>query len=184
MELTPIHRVVTGYSADGRSIVSAEGVPPTVLQVPEVPGTSIYEIWSTAVFPVPIDNGADPTVGSAALLPGKSGTCIRVVDMPPDDASGAPAAVASLHRTETVDYIVVLTGELTMILDDAEVRLRPGSVVVQRGTNHAWANRTGETCRVLFVMLDGQFEPALASILAPSAGGVPKAAPPMLDGNH
>ncbi|MDT1898668.1 cupin domain-containing protein, partial [Acinetobacter baumannii] len=68
--------------------------------------------------------------------------------------------------TESVDYGVVLHGALTLVLDDSEVALAPGDVVVQRGTNHAWANRSGAPCRMLFVLVDGQYDPALAEALA------------------
>ncbi len=71
-----------------------------------------------------------------------------------------------MHRTESVDYGVVIEGELTLVLDTGEVQLRPGSVVVQRGTNHAWANRSGAPCRMLFVLVDGRFD---ASLAAPAA---------------
>lgn len=67
-----------------------------------------------------------------------------------------------MHRTETVDYAVVLQGELTMLLDDSEVTLRAGDVAIQRGTNHAWVNRSDTKCRVLFVLIDGRFDPDLA----------------------
>ncbi|MDG5975253.1 cupin 2 domain-containing protein [Hydrogenophaga taeniospiralis CCUG 15921] len=71
-----------------------------------------------------------------------------------------------MHRTESVDYGIVIEGELTLVLDDSEVQLKPGSVVVQRGSNHAWANRSGQPCRVLFVLVDGAYEPSLAAALA------------------
>jgi naringenin degradation protein FdeH len=71
-----------------------------------------------------------------------------------------------MHRTETVDYGIVIEGEITLVLDDSEVLLGPGSVVVQRGTNHAWANRSGQPCRVLFVLVDGTYDPAIAATLA------------------
>jgi uncharacterized cupin superfamily protein len=71
-----------------------------------------------------------------------------------------------MHRTESVDYGVVIDGELTLVLDDTEVLLKPGSVVVQRGTNHAWANRSGKTCRMLFVLVHGRYEPGIAQALA------------------
>ena len=70
-----------------------------------------------------------------------------------------------MHRTESVDYGVVIEGTLTLVLDEGEVPLRPGSVVVQRGTNHAWANRSGAPCRMLFVLVDGRFD---ASVAAPA----------------
>jgi uncharacterized cupin superfamily protein len=65
-----------------------------------------------------------------------------------------------------VDYGIVIEGELTLVLDDSEVPLRAGSVVVQRGTNHAWANRSGRPCRMLFVLVDGRYDPAIAQALA------------------
>jgi uncharacterized cupin superfamily protein len=71
-----------------------------------------------------------------------------------------------MHRTESIDYGVVIEGEMTLVLDDSEVLLKPGSVVVQRGTNHAWANRSGRPCRMLFVLIDGRYEPGIAAALA------------------
>jgi uncharacterized cupin superfamily protein len=71
-----------------------------------------------------------------------------------------------MHRTESVDYGIVIEGEMTLVLDDSEVLLKPGSVVVQRGTNHAWANRSGKPCRMLFVLVDGRYEPSIAAALS------------------
>jgi uncharacterized cupin superfamily protein len=71
-----------------------------------------------------------------------------------------------MHRTETVDYGIVIDGELTLVLDDSEVQLKPRSVVVQRGTNHAWANRSGKPCRMLFILVDGRYDPAVAAAVA------------------
>jgi uncharacterized cupin superfamily protein len=67
-----------------------------------------------------------------------------------------------MHRTETIDYAIVLSGEITMLLDEGEVLLKAGDVLVQCGTNHAWSNRSGAPCIVAFVLLDGEFEPELA----------------------
>ena len=66
-----------------------------------------------------------------------------------------------MHRTESIDYGVVISGEMTLVLDRGEALLREGDVVVQRGTNHAWANRSGKPCRMLFVLVDGRFEPGI-----------------------
>lgn len=188
--LPPIHRVVTGHDAAGKAVVASAGPLPTVAEIAAIPGTVFHEVWSTAAAPAPVDNGADPSTGPLRLPPPARGTRIRFVDIPPDSAEllqGGAArmhaafsqigdAAAStvkhdsphplMHRTETVDYGVVIEGELTLVLDDSEVALRPGSVVVQRGTNHAWANRSGRPCRMLFVLIDGQYEPALAAALA------------------
>ena len=70
-----------------------------------------------------------------------------------------------MHRTQTVDYGIVMEGALTLVLDDSEVELKVGSVVIQRGTNHAWANRSGKVCRMLFILVDGVFDPAIAASL-------------------
>lgn len=190
MTLPPIHRVVTGHAADGRAVVAQQGPLPTVAEIQAIPGTVFHEVWATAGTPAPVDNGADPTTGPLRLPPPAQGTRIRFVDIPPDSAeflahgaarmadafaqigdvaastvkAGSPHPL--MHRTESVDYGVVIEGELTLVLDDSEVLLRPGSVVVQRGTNHAWANRSGRPCRMLFVLVDGRYEPGIAAALA------------------
>jgi len=71
-----------------------------------------------------------------------------------------------MHRTESVDYGIVIEGELTLIVDKDEAVLKPGSVVVQRGTNHAWANRSGKMCRILFILVGGQYDDQLAKAIA------------------
>ncbi|BBF84941.1 hypothetical protein DLM_1317 [Aquitalea magnusonii] len=190
MSFPPIHRVVTGHDAQGRSIVSSDGPLPTIVEVAAIPGTLFHEVWSTSTTPVCVDNGADPTLGALVLSPPEQGTRIRFVDIPPDTAeflasadskmheafSQIGEAAAStvqadsphplMHRTESVDYGIVIEGEMTLVLERGEVALKPGSVVVQRGTNHAWANRSGKPCRMLFVLVDGQYDPAIAAQLS------------------
>ena len=190
MSLPPIHRVVTGHDSSGKAIVTTQGALPTVVELAAIPGTVFHEVWSTAATPATVDNGADPTLGALKLPPPKHGTRIRFVDIPPDtpeflaqgaarmkdaftqigDAAASTVQAHSphplMHRTESVDYGVVIEGELTLVLDDSEVLLKAGSVVVQRGTNHAWANRSGKPCRMLFVLVDGAYEPAIAQAIA------------------
>lgn len=190
MTLPPIHRVVTGHDAEGRAIVASDGPLPTVVELQAIPGTVFHEVWATDATPARVDNGPDPTLGPLMLPPPAQGTRLRFVDIPPDTAdflakgaarmhaafgqigdAGASTVTADsphplMHRTESVDYGVVIAGELTLVLDDSEVLLRPGSVVVQRGSNHAWANRSGRVCRMLFVLVDGRYEPDLAAALA------------------
>ena len=190
MSLPPIHRVVTGHAPDGRSIVSLDGALPTVVELAAIPGTVFHEVWRTDGMPAPISHGdADPTAGALTLPPPAHGTRIRFVDIPPDtadflahgagrmhdafsqigDAHASTVNARSphplMHRTESVDYGVVIAGELTLVLDDSEVQLRPGSVVVQRGTNHAWANRSQAPCRMLFVLVGGRYDDALRNAL-------------------
>lgn len=190
MFFPPIHRVVTGHADDGRAVVVQNGPLPTVVNIAAIPGTVFHEVWSTSGTPAPVDNGADPSTGPLMLPPPRQGTRIRFVDIPPDTAeflaqgaqrmgeafaqigdTGASTVRADsphplMHRTESVDYGVVIDGELTLVLDEGEVLLRPGSVVVQRGTNHAWANRSGRPCRMLFVLVDGRYDAPIAAALA------------------
>jgi quercetin dioxygenase-like cupin family protein len=191
MTFPPIHRVVTGHDPNGDAVVTSEGPLPTVIELKAVPGTVFHEVWCTSATPPLIDNGPDPTMGPLMLPPPEHGTRIRFVDFPPDtqqlfssgtdevragfsEIGGAGASTVHtgaphplMHRTQTVDYGVVIEGELTLIVDKGEVNLKPGSVVVQRGTNHAWANRSGKPCRMLFVLVDAAYEAAIAQALAP-----------------
>lgn len=190
MSLSTIHRIVTGHDASGKSIVASRGPLPTVVEIAAAPGTLFHEVWTTAGSPALIDNAIDPTLQPIMLLPPKSGTHILFVDFPPDtpellargidaakkaftkigDAAVATAKSDSphplMHRTESLDYGIVIEGEINLVLDDSEVLVKAGSVVVQRGTNHAWSNRSGRVCRVVFVLLDGIYDPALAAVLA------------------
>ncbi len=190
MSFPDIHRVVTGHDAQGKAIVSSNGPLPNVVEIAAIPGTVFHEVWSTTGTPAPVDNGPDPTLAPLMLPPPKLGTRIRFVDIPPDTADylahgsarmhdafaqigdtkastvKADSPHPLMHRTESVDYGIVIDGEMTLVLDDSEVLLKQGSVVVQRGTNHAWANRSGRPCRMLFVLVDGAFEPSIADALA------------------
>lgn len=189
-----VQRVVTGHDARGRAVVSSDGPPATIVELNHIPGTVFYELWSTEAVPAPVDNGPDPTRGPLSLPPPPGGTRMRIVDIPPDtpeflargaermkavfaqigDASASTARADSphplMHRTETVDYGIVIEGEITLVLDEGERDLKSGDVVIQRGTNHAWANRSDRMCRIAFVLLDGVYDPAIAASLPVEAG--------------
>ncbi|TRL40792.1 cupin domain-containing protein [Rhizobium straminoryzae] len=189
-QFPPITRIITGHTKDGRSALSEVGPLPTVVELAAIPGTVFHEVWATGESPARVDNGPDPTTGPLVLPPPAGGTRIRFVDIPPDtedflqngsarmgdafeeigDRAASTVREHSphplMHRTESIDYGIVIDGEMTLILDDDEVLLKPGSVVIQRGTNHAWANRSGAPCRMLFVLVSGTYDPALAEQLA------------------
>jgi mannose-6-phosphate isomerase-like protein (cupin superfamily) len=190
MSFPDIYRVVTGHDENGNAIILENGPLNTVMDLEAVPGTKFHEVWNTSDAPAPITNAeTDPTQGSVVLPPMKAGTRIRFVDIPPDteefltqgkgkmkdmfskvgdeDASTVKedSPHPLMHRTESVDYGVVIEGELTLIVDNGEAILKPGSVVVQRGTNHAWANRSGKMCRILFILIGGQYDDQLANAL-------------------
>ena len=171
-------------------MVSLEGVPPTVVALAHIPGTVFHELWQTDRVPMTIDNGPDPTLGPLKLPPPAGGARIRIVDIPPDTpeflAQGAQRIADAfarigdrhastvqadsphplMHRTQTLDFGILIEGELTLVLDNEERHLLPGDVVVQRGTNHAWANRSDRPCRIAFVLLDGVYDPVIAAQLA------------------
>jgi hypothetical protein len=185
----PFRRIVTGHDAQGRAVIQEEGPPPRTQRVGGEHGPMFYEIWNTRETPVRLDRASgEPHEDGIILAPPKNGTRIRVLDIPPDgdnlkavtaeeakahfaeigagDASrhtgDATSRHAFMHRTETIDYGIVLEGEIVLIVDEGETTCRAGDIVVQRGTNHGWANRTDKICRIAFILIDGKFDPDLA----------------------
>ena len=161
---------------------------------PMRPGHVSNDIWKTGPLPYPLHAvHEDPTLGPRQIHPPKGGTIIRIAEIAPESdeirnmtpekarevfkAMGNEAASTMgrggrhpmMHRTETVDYAVVLEGEIHLLLDDSEVKLSAGDVVIQRGTNHAWSNRSGKPVRMLYVLIDGRFDPGLAAAFEASA---------------
>ncbi len=154
-------RVVTGHDERGVSVFASDGPVPVVRTAPD--GALFCEIWGTGAAPAPIGADApDPTVGALSVPPAPNGTKIRINEFP-------PGVVSPMHRTQSVDYGIVLSGEVVLVLDDSETVLRAGDVVVQRGTNHRWENRSAETARMAFILVDGEFT---AELLASLGGGV------------
>lgn len=156
-------RVVTGHDADGKSVLASDGPVPGTPFVPG--GTLFYQLWSTDAAPAPIGADApEPVAGPLSVPPPGHGTRIIINEMPP--GAGSP-----MHRTETVDYGIVLHGEVVLVLDDSETVLRAGDVVVQRGTSHRWENRSAGPARMAFVLVDGAFTPPLRAALGEDALG-------------
>ena len=158
-------RVVTGHTRDGVSVVVSDGPVPVSRELPE-DGVAFHEIWNTEGAPARIVavEPDEPTARTLAVPPPTHGTKIRINDFLPGhlDERGLQSPV---HRTASIDYGIVLSGEITLILDDSEVTLRAGDVVVQRGTDHAWANRGDVPARVVFVLVDAEFDDELAASL-------------------
>lgn len=155
-------RVVTGHDASGAGVVITEGRPPSTRTLAN--GTTFHEIWRTDSSPAVVTASEDePIQGAEVLGPPACGTRVRICDLPPGSSS-------PMHRTESVDYGVVLVGEVTLVLDGGETRtVRLGDVVVQRGTDHAWENRTDQFARMLFVLVGGRFDPDLRACLPDKA---------------
>ena len=154
-------RVVTGHDAQGRSLFTIEDEPQAVV-LEKAGGLRLTELWATP-----------SEIRPRRIEPDPGGTVFRVIDYPPDSerlkriapeahfaSMGAQAAPMGkrrhpgMHRTRTIDYAIVLSGEIYAVLDEGEVRLEAGDVLVQRETNHAWSNRSDRPCRIAFVLVD------------------------------
>lgn len=152
-------RIVTGHDASGKSVVLSDAPTPKTFDLGDA---AFQEIWITDATPAPIAaTEAEPTDRPVRVPPPANGVMIRFTEQ-------APGAVSPMHRTETVDVGVVLEGETWLLLDDgSETRVGVGDAVVQRGTNHAWANRSDRPVRMLFVLIDGTIGDELRAAAGP-----------------
>ena len=176
-------RIVTAHDDQGRSCVAYDGPAPVVAPIGGPSGAVFHEVWNTPQSPFPVRAKFEEVVGTdIALEPEVGGTRFRVIDFQPGDrelsADEAKRMFAQfggehslskssgeqhplMHRTETIDYGIVLSGEIVMLLDVGETTAKAGDIVVQRGTNHAWVNRSDEVCRIAFILIDGRFADGL-----------------------
>jgi mannose-6-phosphate isomerase-like protein (cupin superfamily) len=169
-----IRRVVTGLDADNKAVVMFDSRLP--LQAGPF-GLQSTNLWVTNSYPLGFSFKDDTSAIPVGISPLDNGTKLRVVEFPPLDpatearmepgglmkavgpvapARGLPVTHPLMHRTRSVDYAVVLSGEIDMVLDDSVVHLKPGDTIVQQATNHAWVNHGTETCRILFVLMDSK----------------------------
>jgi len=170
-----VRRVVTGHDAQGRSTIIADGPAASVKEIPSFPGLALTDLWETADAPASNAGSDDAADRPVHLEPPENGTIFRIVEFPPDanrpkdadsgqgfKAIGAGhtqdrhSADPMMHRTATVDYAVVLRGEIHAVLEKGEALLRAGDVLVQRGTNHSWSVRGSEPCLVAFVLVSAE----------------------------
>lgn len=170
----PIRRVITGHDKDGVARVISDEIATCILKRDNRPGVTLTNLWEVDTLPAPAERHDDPVTGPLILHPPKAGNVFRVVQFNPEDPEvmagldGASAFAEMgagknivqnarhpwMHRTDSIDYAIVLTGEIWMLMDNEEddVLLKTGDVVVQQGTNHAWANRGTEPCKIMFVL--------------------------------
>lgn len=172
-----VRRVVTGHDASGRSIFIMDDATPHVFSRTKG-STVVHELWETGGTPADNHGSADAIARGHRLPPPENGSVFRVIEYPPDserlaaiarenampdDGSGRAEAAdrnnprhAGFHKTATIDYAIVLSGEIVAMMDEGEVLLKAGDVLIQRGTNHAWSNRTNESTMVAFVLIDAE----------------------------
>lgn len=170
----PTRRVVTGHDDQGKAVVLIDGSAPNV-KVRTASGVISTLLWVSDETPADISGHTDRAERTIGVAPPSNGSILRVVDFPPlsPDAAGidhsqvlremglpeeaaAPSRHAFTHRTRSLDYAIVLTGEIDMQLDDSQVHLKAGDILVQQGTNHAWINTGTQICRIAFVLIDAQ----------------------------
>ncbi len=172
-------RIVTGHSSEGKSVFLSEGEPPRKVSLSGLPALEFVEIWATDGVPALSVPMGDPTLSMTSFVPDSLGTRFRLVRFPPETeivhalTAGNPVEIMrefaekfpgigdklepqdpAMHTTDTVDYGIVLSGEIWLELDDAAaVHLEPGDCVVQNGTRHGWRNRSTRPCVMAFVLL-------------------------------
>ena len=172
-------RVVTGHDKNGAAIIESDQVATQTLERPNRPGVKLTNFWITDQTPAAYDGPTETCLGPLTLKPPARGSVFRCVEFMPEDpevmaqlsSEDGAAAFAEMgagdnvvrggrhpwmHRTDSVDYGIVLNGEIWMLMDNEknDVLLKAGDVVVQRGTNHAWANRGTGPCTIMFVLID------------------------------
>lgn len=190
-----VRRVVTGHDDDGRAVILIDDIAPNAFASEVIPGFGAAVPWLTA-YPADHVSDDDPVgPGSATpTFPRAGETVFRIAEFPPDasypsdaqdrifdeidgKAEAAEGARHSggkhfwFHRTDSLDYAIVLEGEITLLVDDGEATLRAGDVAVQRATSHAWSNRTDRIARVAFVLIGT--EPLSADEIAAQRRGIP-----------
>jgi hypothetical protein len=170
--LKPIRRVVTGHDSSGHAIILEDDAAKQVLAI-GIPEHGATDLWKTTSIPATNEGYDDPCRGTLTLAPPPSGTVFRIVEFPPDrdflakiDQKTAFSALGEeavqsltgrkdvvMHRTGSVDYAIVVEGEIWAVMDKGETLLKRGDVLIQRGTNHGWSNRGDGPALVAFVLV-------------------------------
>ena len=143
--LPPVQRVVTGHDANGRAVFKSEDVSPTRM-IPSGDAAFLL-IWTTQTVPADNNDETDGRLRDAGLTINQ-GSVIRIVDM-------LPGKESPMHRTNSIDYGIVLEGEIELELEDgAKKTVQQGGIIIQRGTNHLWRNTSDRVCRIAFILIE------------------------------
>jgi hypothetical protein len=170
--VSKVRRVVTGHDRDGKSTFLFDGVATNVKEMESMPGLALTDLWETSGAPASNAGTDDAAARPVRLEPPGNGTILRIVEFPPDGqwrsnvdarkafesigagaAKDAHSADPMMHKTATVDYIIVVKGEIWAIMEKGETLLKAGDVLVQRGTNHSWSVRGTEPCIIAAVLV-------------------------------
>ena len=172
-----VRRIVTGHNKEGKSVILMDGPAPNATSPPGVPQLVNTVLWITDSSPTSNhgNDDASPQGRQLGIEPPSRGSVFRIVDFPPDKvfegvdvrkmmaqvggehvvAKGNPRH-AMFHKTSTLDYAIVLESEVWAMLDEGETLMRAGDVLIQRGTNHSWSNRSDQNCRIAFILIDAE----------------------------
>lgn len=174
LELKPIRRIIAAVKENGKSAIIEDGPPPA--NRPSMrPGFASRNIWATFGTPAPL-NAIDRGSEVKGTMPPLAGTVFKYLDIPPDDIDPARPIDATkadhtepglrryhghplhpgMHVTDTIDYAIVLSGEIYAVMEENETLMKAGDVLIQCATMHAWSNRSKDVCRILFVLVDGR----------------------------
>lgn len=176
-QVARVRRIVTGHNDRGQAVVvSDDFCPHVVVPIPNVPTLAGTELWTATTIPADNTTRGDPTALPKGAAPPAGGAVFRIVEFPPDSTfrhmvsatqsltdghTMAPRANPLMHRTRSLDFVIVIEGEIWCVLDEGEVLMRAGDTMVQRGTNHDWQNRSTAPTRVAFAMFDAEPIPGL-----------------------
>ena len=174
----PTRRIIADHDEHGKAIITVDGPAPNQ-KTRDSTGITSTVLWATTNTPADASRGGDPSLTFAGVAPPVNGSVCRIVEFPPvkDGGKGVdneamlkemgihhdPGKPAPrnpfMHRTRSIDYAICLEGEIDMLLDDTEVKMKAGDVLIQKATNHAWVNNSNAPCRICFVLIDSN-EPA------------------------
>lgn len=167
------NRIITGHNEDGEATIIYTDKGKNVTEIKSWPGLFVTELWVTNEMPIINSGSEDQSLRPMRHDPTDNGTIFRLVEIPPEsktsfdpegifDELGShnkpseedSAKHPTMHKTNSVDYLVVLTGKMTMVMEDDEIDICQGDCIVQRGTNHAWVNKYNEPCVIAAVLID------------------------------
>ncbi len=174
----PVRRIIAAHNENGESYIQEDGDAPNVTNIAGIEGYPWTELWVVDDTPASNAGNGDAADRPIKLQPPERGSVFRIIDIPPDTvrfganvdqapdtsavagddayAAGAGSRHPGFHKTRTVDYAIILEGEVVAMMDVGETPMGPGDVLIQRGTNHAWSNRSDKACRIAFVLIDAE----------------------------
>lgn len=173
-----VRRIIASHNENGESYIQEDRAAPNVTVTGGIEGFPWADLWVVDSTPASNAGDADAADRPIELQPPVNGNVFRIIDLPPDTlrfganvdqapntsavaagdayAAGAGSRHPGFHKTRTVDYAIVLEGEIYAMMDVGETKMGPGDVLIQRGTNHAWSNRSDKACRMAFVLVDAE----------------------------